>query len=275
MMILQNFIKCDNNNLFSLEYFHDNRSKKDPILVISGFSEPMQDHEYFMSKLSRNLYRNNNYVMQLDLYGHGDSSGSVSDISLEIIKNNISKAIEHIQTIEGTDKSIIIISRSLMSTILADIFNNDFRVKYIIGINPYYPDPVKAKLLCTYIRDNIIEYNTLIQGYCKNMYNLEMGIQESINQLSELGLFQGQYVSKEFVIDILLKDYTIALSSKQNTFIVGNNENYEISNWSTDYGYRNSCEVGEISLCEDPLWQYNAIEKIIKIINGNDLKNSR
>ena len=103
----------------SYKYIKSNSSKNYLILYIHGYSDSMKEAKSMkMEQIAKN---NNIDLVKLDLYGHGDSSGILNNMTMDEWHNCCKTIIEKI--IYPTNKKIILIGSSLggwLSYILAE-----------------------------------------------------------------------------------------------------------------------------------------------------------
>jgi alpha-beta hydrolase superfamily lysophospholipase len=59
------------------------------VILLAGFSQPMCDVDYFMSKLARQLAGNGLFVAQVDPRGHGDSGCELANVDLDTLREDI------------------------------------------------------------------------------------------------------------------------------------------------------------------------------------------
>lgn len=257
-MMMQTWIDSALGRLFVLDYGHVQPQCKAPVLILSGFGEATCDKECFMSKLARYLQKQLFRVFQADIYGHGESSGNLEDVSVEKILCSVNSFISYIFRVCGTWPMVI--SRGIIGTILIDKLDDSSQQ---LCLNPYYPDPRIARGLSQLIQNKQISFNTLLEGYCKDI-NVESPYSGLIMILSESGLFHQHNMSREFVTEIL---HMVPATFSNHTCLEMNEDKTGVKSWSPDEGYRLSEDFDCISLKEDAIWQYAAIRSITQILN--------
>lgn len=247
---------------FCLDYLKEGKDDKTAIMLISGFSEPSCDMDYYMSKMAKYLFQQGNNVFQMDLFAHGDSTGNSEDITISRLMNSITDVINHI--ICNGFSSIILVSRGLMATLISDRFAECQIIKKIIAINPWYFPPDKSKEICKAIDNNYISFSKIKQGYCKELEELPQYMKDIINVYSELGVFN-QNISQDFLRELLNFDYLKFEKAEKTFYFETNIEKNDIIPWQVCGGYRESVDYDSISLVNDAMWHY----KTYKIINDN------
>ena len=112
-------LETESGKYLSYKYIKSNSSKNYLILYIHGYSDNMKESKSMkMEQIAKN---NNIDLVKLDLYGHGDSSGILNNMTMDEWHNCCKTIIEKI--IYPTNKKIILIGSSLggwLSYILAE-----------------------------------------------------------------------------------------------------------------------------------------------------------
>lgn len=266
-MKIQNYLASSNKGelTFCLDYLHEGQNNKNAIILVGGFSESLIDLDYYMTKLSKYLFDQGDDVFQVDLYAHGDSTGTAESITITKLKNSIVDVIEH--AVNNGFSSVVIISRGIMGTLMCDFFDDNPLVTKMISINPWYYPPVKSKELYDLVNKSIIPFAVLLQGYCQGIEELPQEIKDTINVYSELGLFN-QTISKEFFEDIMRYDYSNFERCKKAVFFETDNKKASIMSWKTNMGYRTNQDFDYISLVLDAIWHFRTYEIIYKCLKG-------
>ncbi|MCC6558909.1 MAG: alpha/beta hydrolase [Polyangiaceae bacterium] len=107
-------------------------------VLLAGFSHPMCDVDYFMSRLARELARSGLFVAQVDPRGHGDSAGELADVDLDTLREDIALAADHYS--RRFPGSLLCIGRGLIATLLAEASGAGFLLG-VAGVAPYCLDP--------------------------------------------------------------------------------------------------------------------------------------
>lgn len=256
--MLQTWIDSVLGRLFVLDYGHVQPECKASILILPGFGETSCDKECFMSKLARYMRKQSYHVFQADIYGHGESSGKLEDVSVEKILCSVNSIRSYILSVCGAWP--VVISRGIIGSILSKNQTADCEQ---LCLNPYYPDPRITQGLSQLIQNEQIPFNTLLEGYCKDV-KIEGPYREMIMILSESGLFHQYKLSKEFVMEIL----RLAPNNFKGCICLETNgDKTGLRRWFPAEGYRLSDDFDRVSLKEDAIWQYAAIHSITKILN--------
>lgn len=266
-MIFQNYLASSNKGemTFCLDYIQEEQNSNNAIIVVSGFSEPLIDLDYYMTKMSKYLFKLGNNVFQVDLYAHGDSTGESESITISKLKSSIVDVVDH--AANNGFSSVVIISRGIIGTLMCDFFEEHPLVSKIISINPWYYPPVKSKALHDQILEKNISFQGLLQGYCKGLEELPQEIKDTINVYSELGLFN-QRISEDFFKELLCYDYASFEKSQKAVFFETDNEKIGIVPWSTGLGYRILLDYDYISLVPDAMWHFRTYETINECLKG-------
>jgi len=101
----------------------------------AGFSHPMCDADYFMSKLARQLAAGGLFVAQVDPRGHGDSSGDFADVDLDTLREDIALALDHYQA--RFPEGLLCIGRGLAAPLLAEAAAGR-DLAGVAGVAPYF-----------------------------------------------------------------------------------------------------------------------------------------
>lgn len=222
------------------------------VVLLPGFGESANDVDYFMTRLSNKLSQENYITIQVDLYGHGDSYGDVSDLNLDIIEGNIKSVYDYARNI-CENKDVICIARGLYGNILNQKkFSNLF--SRIICINPIITNTTFKEIMS----NDLLEISDLIKD--NNIKDLFLALG------SELTNLKGQKISSKFLCEIFTLvrffDYdgkTIILSSYNQNCLINNVKNY-----------RDICleikSISEYCFVRDVNWQAKLINEIEKYI---------
>ena len=122
------------------------------VLLLPGFSLPMCDMDYFMSRLARYLCGCGFCVLQMDIRGHGDSKGVLEDVTLDTVREDIAAGISFLSGRFGN--GVIIVSRGLFAAVACE-FMLDSSADGVAGIWPYCVPCAEAQgLLAGFSRKN-------------------------------------------------------------------------------------------------------------------------
>src|SRR5690554_7464647 len=112
-MINQVFLKSYNSHIMCiLKSKYSISEVKGVAVLLPGFSQNASDIDYFLTNLSNELNSQGYATIQVDLYGHGDSYGHLSDLDVQIVEYNILSVYEYAKKLYN-DKPIIGISRGI------------------------------------------------------------------------------------------------------------------------------------------------------------------
>lgn len=263
--MIQNWLFCHGERLFLLEYIQSDKNyvaDKPLILLISGFGESICDSDYFMCKLARYLYSHDFEVVQAEMYGHGDSSGTLESLSMNKIEESLFSVLQYMKDMYG--KEPLVISRGVIGTLISGLLSQRL-IHRNICINPYYPQVSICHLLSDQLKIGVITPEQLDRGRDVHFHaNDEVKVLVSI--LAESGVLCGRNVSISFVYELLAFDLYAAL---QNCHCLQTDpDKTSIENWCVSDGYRMALDCDMISLVEDPLWQFRAFNTLLAILNG-------
>jgi pimeloyl-ACP methyl ester carboxylesterase len=87
-------------------------------VLLSGFSHPMCDLDYLMSRLARKLAAQGLRAAQVDLRGHGDSTGRLEDVDLDTLREDINTVAAHFARM--FPDQLFFIARGLSGTLLTE-----------------------------------------------------------------------------------------------------------------------------------------------------------
>ena len=137
-MLHQNWLVRGEVRLLSVHHRSPEVVPLGAAVLLAGFSHPMCDVDYFMSKLARALAQSGLMVAQVDPRGHGDSPGDFSDVDLDTLREDIAIIIDHYAN--RFPGSLLCIGRGLVAPLLAEVS----RVKGLLGVagvSPYCIPP--------------------------------------------------------------------------------------------------------------------------------------
>ncbi len=160
-MISQNWHIRDRYNLLCVHHSVAGNQPVGVAILLPGFSHPMCDMDYFMSKLARKLSNENIFVVQVDLSGHGDSFGAFDEVNLKTIEEDILSLIAYYK-FKFTGK-LIFISRGLFATLSAK-FCTDASVVGIAGVAPYCISPLLVRGFSLIPRAHSIDGHEIFKG---------------------------------------------------------------------------------------------------------------
>jgi hypothetical protein len=128
-MTLQKWIVSNSKRLFATVHLPEQKTNNG-ILLLSGFSHSVCDIDYFMSRLANILVKNNNYIIQVDPYGIGDSDGKLENVTFDTLKQDVKTSVDYLCNMKF--KNIFCISRGIMSLIVDNVvYENNYKCKLI------------------------------------------------------------------------------------------------------------------------------------------------
>lgn len=146
-MVFQFWINQRTRHLTGVYHRPTGNKSQVAVLLIAGFSQPMCDIDYFMSRLARFLSSRGIHAFQLDPYGAGDSSGLLEEITCSTLTNSLLMGIHYIKK-QGFS-TVFCISRGLPAYIFSEISRSLSCNISVIGLNPYIGSPHLDSALLT------------------------------------------------------------------------------------------------------------------------------
>jgi pimeloyl-ACP methyl ester carboxylesterase len=133
-MITQQWIRLRKSRLLTTEHWPDEFAPAARVVLLPGFSHPMCDADYMMSKLARRLSERHFAVTQVDLRGHGDSPYPFDEVDLDMLREDVEALSRHYRT-DYFDRTFFI-GRGLTATLIAECARGS-HIAGIGGIAPY------------------------------------------------------------------------------------------------------------------------------------------
>lgn len=136
---------------------------KEMIILFPGFSHSKSDMDFYLSDLRNNLLEKSIGVVQVDLYGCGDSVGDFSECSLNMIYTNVIGIIQWIS--QEFDYPVSVLGRGIIANVLADeriasMVKNVILINSI-ALNEHSQKRIK-ELLSSYKGDECIDMSSYI-----------------------------------------------------------------------------------------------------------------
>lgn len=273
-MVNQLFLQCNDNYIFCVTRSPSNKIIKGAVLLIPGFGESKCDIDYFMSNIAKDLVQNSFYVLQIDLYGHGDSEGSFDTLDSNIIIDNIRSALDYLK--KNLSVPIYIVTRGFYNELIYDnnILNEIEGVVCISPIKLFLSEFNKITYLFSNIKGNIIElplcFDKKIEQEELKKFLIMLG--------AEPGNMWGQKISTKFINQILQnikaekwqykKKYSNIIWITMNPSSRNININYNYN----DISYNTLDYYEGYGFPRDITWQYilrkNVIASIIRLNKG-------
>lgn len=159
-MISQLYLKSGYTHIMCiLRSIYEMHLTKGVVILIPGFSQSSSDIDYFMTNLSNVLNRQGYVTVQVDIYGHGDSYGDLSELTVRIMQDNVISVYEYVKSVFN-DKPIYAISRGFYGNLLCDE-NLSIGFSKMICINPVIAKlDIKDYIKCK--KDELIEISERI-----------------------------------------------------------------------------------------------------------------
>ena len=258
-MISQIYIKSVGTYILCMERVGCKMKEPEGVVVLlPGFSQSCCDIDYFMTNLANELIQMDYVTIQVDLCGHGDSYGELSELSINVIEENIICVYEYVKR-TWMNKPIFAVARGFYGNLL---YTKSLSEKFekIICINP-----VKCKLNLTeyikYKQNEVLEISEML---------LENSLVESffISSGADITNVRGQKIAGCFLMDIV--NTINSLKQPQNAVIISsyNDQNKinlilhsEDKIFPVEY-------IAEHSFIRDPEWQSELINMVSAILEG-------
>lgn len=214
----------------------DERLSKGVVVLVPGFSQSKSDVDYFMSKLANRLFANGYITVQVDLYAHGDSYGSLEDFIWEDFIKNI-EDIQQLLKLKYKNIHQYMVTRGIygniaMSTEIREIYD-------LVCLNPVNELSQLSHIFN--MEAGVVELNTLLAEQEEYTYLFEtMG--------SEISNLRGQMFNKSLIAS-LAQYQEISLN---NTV------------WSYDSKISSLKEQARFAFVRDPEWQELMIDELFE-----------
>lgn len=262
-MINQKWIPIGTKSLFSVTRCNSKKADK-YVIILPGFSLPMCDEDYFDSKLADELVEKGFYTIQVDLTGHGDSPGSLEDVTLKALKNELKEIVRYLK--EETKKKIYVVGRGINPVLLAEMID-DVETELIIGLNPYTLSPNYVSSVYEVTEAGVLPCSVFLDG--SDYSNLSDFNKDKMLLLEALGArirnLHGQSINTDLLNKLVCYDpIEVIKNSKKCKWIV--------TDRAAEEGYKvvdNEFFMEDASFkpfVRDPLWQWNVIQKICELI---------
>jgi pimeloyl-ACP methyl ester carboxylesterase len=160
-MLSQCWVRSGELALAAVAYYPELLRYKAGAVLISGFSQPMCDNDFFMAKLARRLAREGLYVLQVDPRGHGDSPGNLEEVTLGALREDLHSAIQFAK--EQAGGKIFGIGRGLSALLLGE---PDLHPELwaAAGIAPYCLAPEAVCQLFPEIGPGVVDTALILTG---------------------------------------------------------------------------------------------------------------
>ncbi|AJQ26589.1 serine aminopeptidase domain-containing protein [Pelosinus fermentans] len=236
------------------------------VVLIAGFSQPMCDVDYFMSKLARQLSNLGIFVLQVDPRGHGDSEGNLENVNLYTLREDLSIAVNFVA--EQVGDKVFCIGRGLSATLFAEI-SSLAPIRGVVGISPYCIEPSIVSEIWANIKPGIFDVNDIMPGTdYKSFSNFDIGKIAFCNAIGALPYnLHGQVMSTEILFNLFeYKPLEVLKKCKDKSLwlLSEGKDNNRIVHWHLENEklYPNLNNYVKNAIIRDPLWQYDIIERI-------------
>ena len=272
-MVSQHFICSKDAKLAAVAYWPPDAANNSSVILTAGFSQPMCDVDYFMSKLARTLCQHGFFVLQVDPRGHGDSSGNLEDVTLQSLYQDLEQAIRYTILKSGIDK-LYCVGRGISATIFS-VLSHIPEICGVIGINPFCISPSECELLWDELMLAKVEATNIFTG--SDYIEYSDFDRQKIKFCDWLGALvynlHGQILSTDILLD--LRNYNspeiLNKCQKDSLWIIyDKKDKCSVKTWDFSKDITPlSVEHNDLGILpRDPLWQHNAIMKICNWING-------
>jgi pimeloyl-ACP methyl ester carboxylesterase len=272
-MVTQCYIGCGNTTLAAEIHRPEAvRKAKAAVVLAAGFSQPMCDVDYFMSKLSRRLCDLGFFVLQFDPRGHGDSSEDIGDITLKTLYCDFEQAINF--AAKQSDSEVYCVGRGLAATVFAGLSHLPL-ITGVAGINPFCVTGVECSRIWDGIGSGVFEATDLFQGSDYVAYTDFDS--EKVGFCNALGALvynlHGQVLSGDLLAELKSYDAPEVLRNCKKDALwlcyeSGEKENVKELGFSGGTPCLSPLSKDTGMLPRDPMWQHNAITKICDWIGG-------
>lgn len=207
-MIEQNYLIND-NYLFILDYIPEINIKQSGFIILPGLGENLCDLDYFMKNIATDIYLNGYRVIQIDLYGHGESEGTFKELKRERIIDNLIDCINYLKLEEIN--CINIISRGITTSFIIQSAKIMSQINKLVGISP-------IKLVhndIVFLRESHVQFSGDIEIYY--LYKNKDILNKFIILLgSEPFNLYPEIISKQFLDEIFITlEHTVDLNNNQ------------------------------------------------------------
>jgi hypothetical protein len=179
----------------------------------------MSDLDYLMSRLARKLAASGLFAVQVDPRGHGDSSGSLSEVDLDSLREDINAVADHYCRLYPD--LLVFIGRGLSATLIAEQLGARAGIA-IVAISQYEMSPEVMKQRITDDRitcESAVDAVALFPG--KDYVRLGDFAAESIAIIDALGTvpyhLHGTMVSGNLVRQLTQFDAAAALRNGRDS----------------------------------------------------------
>lgn len=163
-MLHQNWLVRGDVRLLSVHHRSPEVVPLGVAVLLAGFSHPMCDVDYFMSKLARALAKCGIFVAQVDPRGHGDSPGDFADVDLDTLREDVEIIIDHYSM--RFPESLLCIGRGLAAPLLAEVS----ATKHLLGVAGVSPYCIPPQLVERHLTEVDATSNDAFESFPGNDY---------------------------------------------------------------------------------------------------------
>lgn len=134
------------------------------VVLFPGFSLPMSDRDYFMSRIAKEI-KDFATVYQFDIRGHGDSNVDIERLTVSMIREDYTNILNWLR--EKTNNKIYCIGRGIAPILFMEAAKtSQCVVDGVIGLNSYMIAPKYLKKLFKQIKEK--EYYVSLEEFENN-----------------------------------------------------------------------------------------------------------
>jgi hypothetical protein len=217
-MLNQTWLISSQIRLLTVQHVPPERVPAGGAVLFAGFSHPMCDVDYFMSRLGRRLVNNGVFVVQVDPRGHGDSYGELADVDLDTLREDINVVTDHFAGM--FPKRLLLVGRGLAATLIAEQLGGRPQFS-IAGICPYdlTPDAFGSCVHAGNAKEPSVDAFALFPG--NDYYRLSDFDPRSVTALKALGAMpysvHGSRLSRSLIRQLAVFDASSVLRNGRNS----------------------------------------------------------
>ena len=159
-MISQKWIHSGKSELMCITRYNE-KCNKYCVILLAGYSLPMCDVDFFMTRLADSFLEAGIFSMQVDLTGTGDSSGELYQLNVKKAKEDIENIYKYAMRMGF--EHIGFVSRGLSALIVSDL-EHHLDYDFNIAINPYHLSREYIKNNIDYVNSKKFKSSDFLQG---------------------------------------------------------------------------------------------------------------
>ncbi|MCL6588817.1 MAG: hypothetical protein K6U80_02585 [Firmicutes bacterium] len=263
-MLSQCWVRSGEQALAAVVCHPEGSKFKAGAVLAAGFSQPMCDSDFLMAKLARRLAGEGLYVLQVDPRGHGDSPGSLEEVTLAALREDLRSAISF--AAEQSGAKILGIGRGLSALLLAEPDLHP-RLFAAAGIAPYCLAPEAVRELFSGIGPGIVDTAMMLNGQdFKRFSDFNPKVRAFFDALGAGLLLNliGQKITGEILHELMnYEPVQVLQTNPEDRFWLIPDENApnRMTRW-TPIQARSLLDYQENPFPADPWWHHYAIEAI-------------